>query len=425
MNWPTIIRSFLILAASTCAAQDEVGSEFTPIPIERVPPEASAPLSIAEAITIATSDHPQIKAAQLRVQSEQHRVFQETLGPNPVFGYTASEVGNDGELGQQGLFYSQEFVRGQKLALSAAVRQIDVEIAQVKRSVDQLKIAAETREAFINAAYAQERLHLLNRLQQPLVNAASMVERLVASGELGTSSSLQSKIEVNRNQLNIRQMEVRLKRNRERLATVMGTKALSPKQRLATACLKPSENDFDSESIWQQITQRHPSLQLQQLSQQKARRTVNREAAEPTPNLQTQWTLQQDASTNHTVLGIQLGVELPFNDLNTGNINAARSDSMAASYGYEATMRDLRNRFVEVAGTIREIRQQVQMIENELTPLVLRNLDTTRKMFQLGEASYMDLLDSQRIYISQSLKTLDLLRDLAHANAQLKSLLIQ
>lgn len=422
MKWPAFINSLLILGLPICAAQDEVVSEFEAVPVTTAP----APnLTMAEAVSIATSDHPGLKAAQLQVQSEQHRVFQETLPPNPVFGYTASEVGNDGELGQQGLFYSQEFVRGQKQSLSAAVRQVDVQIARTQRAVDRLKIAAATRAAFIDAAYAQERLNLLTRLQQPLDNAVNVVEQLVNTGELGTSAALQSQLEASRNRLSISQMKVRLKVSRERLATIIGSQQLPENQRLASACLKPSGVDFDPESVWQQIIRQHPSLQLDELSQQKALRSVNREAAEPIPNLQTQWSLQQDAATNHTVFGIQLGVELPLNDPNTGNINAARSESFAASQRYQATQRSLRQKFVKVAGTIQEIRQQVQMIEDELSPMALRNLETTRKMFQLGEASYMDLLNSQRIYISQSLTTLDLLRDLARADARLKSLLIE
>ena len=46
------------------------------------------------------------------------RRLQACRRPNPTVGYVASEIGNDGKAGQQGVFVEQEFIRGNKLELS-------------------------------------------------------------------------------------------------------------------------------------------------------------------------------------------------------------------------------------------------------------------------------------------------------------------
>ena len=53
--------------------------------------------------------------------------WQVTRKPNPFVGYSASEVGNEGRAGQQGVYFSQEIVTANKLGLNDQVAGWEIE----------------------------------------------------------------------------------------------------------------------------------------------------------------------------------------------------------------------------------------------------------------------------------------------------------
>src|SRR5690606_1531888 len=98
-------------AAAQSPAADAATWEIQP-PVEWViPPEGdSAGRSEAERLVqIALVQHPALAAAEAEIEREAGQRYQSTRKPNPSVGYVASEMGNEGRAGQQGLYLSQEW----------------------------------------------------------------------------------------------------------------------------------------------------------------------------------------------------------------------------------------------------------------------------------------------------------------------------
>lgn len=380
-------------------------------------------LTIDGAVAAALQNHPYLQASEAAIQRQQHLVYQATRKPNPTVGYIASEVGNDGEAGQQGVFLSQNIIRGDKLCLSGQVRQRDVAIAMQQLAVRRQQVVADARLAFIDVAVAQERLKLLKRLQRSLDRAVAAVQRLLQSGELSVTSALQSRLEAQRNTMLMHQTETQLDVARARLAAMLGQASVYGD--VHENALLPGGEVTAFEDLWLNISSGSPELALAQCRYDKTHSQVRREQAEPTPDLQTQWSLQQDASTDYTVLGIQIGVELPLRDNNAGAISAARADTWRTHHEIEAVRRSLRQRLVFNAGQQQQSREQLAAIKGELEALARENLQTTQKAFALGEASYLDLLNAQRAYIRLSLDTLKLYQQFAVAETHLQTFLVR
>jgi len=386
-------------------------------------PPPSADLLIDAVVNMAIDNHPALQAASAAIDREQNQVFQVTRRPNPTVGYLASEVGNDGQAGQQGMFISQNIVRGGKLCLNGQVRQRDVTIATQQLEVARQQIIADARLAFLDVAYAQEQLKLLQRLQASLDRAVDAVKRLVDSGELSLSSKLQSRLEAERNAMEVRKTRMQLKIAKSKLAALIGRPEILAD--VAENALLPIDRDINPEEFWLAISNGSPELSLAQCRYDKSHWQVRREEAEPIPDLQTQWSVQHDTSTDFTVVGIQIGVELPIHDNNSGAIGAARSDTWRTQHEIEALRRSLRQRLAMVAGQRQQAAQQLKTIKEELEDLARENLQTTQKAFALGEATYLDLLNAQRAYIRLSLDTLLLYQQLAVAETHLDTFLIR
>lgn len=400
--------------------------ELTAVDIDGVTGDtkaATSRLTLDDAVATALGNHPQLQAAAAAVRSQQHLVYQVTRKLNPTFGYAAAEVGNEGQAGQQGVFLYQDFVRGNKLNLNGQVQQRAVLIAQHELEVQRRQISADVRLEFIDVAVAQERLKVLHRLQLSLDRAVTSVQRLVDSGEVSLSSSLQSKLEAQRNQMKIGQTQTQLAAAQGRLAALLGWESLA--MEVETKELLPETAVPTFDELWPQLSSSSPEVLLANCRYARSQWQVRREIAEPIPNLQTQWLLQQDASTKNTVVGIQLGWELPIINNNSGAINAARATTWQTHYEIEALQRSLRQRLVFTLGQLQQADQQLKIIKEQLESLARENLQRTQQAFSLGEAGYLDLLNAQRAYISLSLETLQLYRQHAVAEAHLATSLVR
>lgn len=416
------VTIILLLACCVSVSADES------LPIDSVAPADGEPttggvLTIDHAVSLALSNNPAIRAAETSVVQQQHLVYQVTRKPNPTVGYLAAEVGNGGQAGQQGVFLSQNFVRGDKLGLNGHVQQREVSIAAHELQIRRLRVEADARLAFIEVAVTQERLKLLNRLQTSLDRAVVTVQRLVNVGESSLSASLQSKLEAQRNTMRIHLTENQSTVARHKLATALGRDKLG--QPVVATVLLPRESSVDVEQAWADVLATSPELAVATSQLDRSQWKVRREQAQPIPNLQTQWSIQQDAATHYAVIGIQLGVTLPVLNDNTGAINAARADTWRTHHEIDAVRRSLRQRLLTTVGRLQQADQQLKTIKGELESLARENLLTTQRAFALGEASYLDLLNAQRSYIWLSLDTLDLYQQRSIAESHLHTALVQ
>ncbi|HIK95202.1 MAG TPA: TolC family protein [Planctomycetes bacterium] len=416
------ITHILLFACCVSVSADET------LPIDSAAPTDGKPtahtvLTIDHAVSLALSNNPAIQAAETSVVQQRHLVYQVTRKPNPTVGYLASEVGNEGQAGQQGVFLSQNIVRGNKLCLDGHVQQRDVSIAAHELQIRRFRVESDARLAFIEVAVTQERLKLLNRLQTSLDRAVGTVLRLVSAGESSLSASLQSKLEAQRNAMRIQLTENQSTVARRKLATALGRDTLN--QPVVAAVLLPKESSIDIQQAWADVLVTSPELAVATSRLDRSQWKVRREQAEPVPDLQTQWSIQQDAATHYAVVGIQLGVALPVRNDNTGAINAARADTWRTHHEIDAVRRSLRQRLLTTVGQLQQADQQLKTIKGELESLARENLLTTQRAFALGEASYLDLLNAQRAYIRLSLDTLDLYQQRSIAESHLQTALVQ
>jgi cobalt-zinc-cadmium efflux system outer membrane protein len=62
-------------------------------------------LTLEELERLALANNPTLAQAQARIQAARGNWVQVEIKPNPVIGYAANEIGNEGEAGQQGIIF--------------------------------------------------------------------------------------------------------------------------------------------------------------------------------------------------------------------------------------------------------------------------------------------------------------------------------
>lgn len=377
---------------------------------------------ITSLVQTALTNSPAVQQSLADVQKAKGLRFQSTRSPNPVAGYTASEVGNEGRGGQQGIFWSQTFRRSEKLDLNHQIGSWDVEASVRAWQAQQKRVTGNVQLRWYAAAAAAEQITLLKKLQKVLQNAVNTTKSLSDAGETSRTPYLQAQLELRRNELNIRNAESELEAARKQLAAVVGASVLDIP--LEFSGLSDSIQVADEDFYLTDLLSNSPELHLVRARISQHQSNVCRQQVEPKTDLQTQFSVQYDDATNYTVSGIQLGVTLPLFDRNQGNISAANADYLRAIQEVRRKEMELGTRAAAAYRDYTVASREVATIVAELVPLAKENLKATLQSFRIGESTYQSLLTAQRSYVELMVSRIDALRRVRQAEAMLNSYLL-
>ena len=125
---------------------------------ERVPELGALPgMTLAQLEDMAARCNPTLAQAAARVQAAHGQYVQAGLYPNPVVGYQASEIGDEGRAGQQGGFIGQEVVTAGKLRLNRDIASQEIRQAEYAWEAQRFRVLSDVRRAFYDVLVAQRR----------------------------------------------------------------------------------------------------------------------------------------------------------------------------------------------------------------------------------------------------------------------------
>lgn len=380
-------------------------------------------LTLADAVGLALAQHPRLQSAQAAIQREQGETFQAGRRPNPTVGYSSSEVGNEGQAGQQGVYVSQLFRRGEKIPLDVEVQRWNVAMARADHDLAICRVEVNVSQRFLAAALAQRRLALRQRRQANLDKAVERTDQLVAGGFLKRPVLLSLRLQARRHHVTVEQQQRAADTALWRLGAAMSVDA-SPAA-VATDLLEMPAQSWDFETLWADLRARSPQRAKACAEHQRSLWVVRRQDVEPIGDVNTQLTMQHDTSTDTAVVGIQVGVEVPVHDRNRGARSAARADTRRSHTDVQAIELQLRGRLAEVFRRHEAARQYVEASRRELQPLAAENLTVVKNAYDNNEATVQELLDAQQAEVDLQLTQLQAQHDLALAMVDLHTCLVR
>ena len=395
-----------VLAVLTASLNPLVGLSAEPVPAatsRTATPASNSESATAQGITIdrlealALQHNPTLEQARADTWKTHGRYVQAGLYPNPEVGYAASEIGNEGESGQQGGYIQQEFVFGGKLGLSQNVASAEREAADHALLLQELRVRNNVRLEYYAILVAERNLDLAQQLHAVAGNAAKLATIRSEQGEASRLDELQARGEQQRAAVAVAQAKNAVEAAWRRLRAIVGAPSLT-RQPLAGNIEQHDIPESSHDELLSQLQSTSPQIRLAEARIDRAQAAVARAEVEPIPNVTVQNVLQYDTATKYTVVGLQATLPLPVFDRNQGNITEAENEWIRASREVDRMRLEQQRRMATRWQQFADARIQVRQYRSEVLPTVSETLKLTRAAYEAGEADYLRLLTAQRSY---------------------------
>lgn len=399
-----------------------------PPPPESIPQGAAGPqesercYSLEQLEAMALANNPTLVQAAAQVRAAQGQWLQSGLRPNPIAGYQASEVGNEGLSGQQGAFISQEIVRRRKLQLSRTANSRAVVQAQQGLVAQRWRVLNDVRSEFFNVLVAQRALELTQELVEIGRRGVETTQNLFRGEQIAYVDVLQAHVEFDAAQIALENARNRQAAAWRRLAADVGVPSLVACK--LTGDLRPPAEKLDFEQTLSRLLAESPELASAWAGVARARATLERARVEPRPNVVAQLGIQRDNHTHDTIGNVQIGIPLPILDANQGNIQTAFADLRNAQAEVGRVELSLRNRLASAFETYSNARNQVDKYAQDILPDSRKALDLIAKGYEQQQFSFLTLLTAQRTFAQASLAYLQALQQLGVSRVAIEGLML-
>ena len=396
----------------------------TPEP-ETVPPgEAEKMLSLADLEQMALASNPSVARASALVGAARGNWIQVGLPPNPSIGYDGQQLGSGGRAEQQGVLFSQEFVRGGKLRLNRAIADRELALAQQELAAQQQRVLTDVRIAFYQVLLAQRAIDLTENLLGISAKGVETVETLFRAKEANRADVLQAQLEVENARILARNARNRHTAAWQGLTAVAGDPKLPPQPLAGDAFAAPLDIDF--QETLQYIQTASPEVAAAAMEIDRARAALDRARVEPVPNVSVQGLVNviDNGIGGRPDAGITVSVPIPLFNRNQGAILQSQHQFAAAERALQQLELGIQNRLAAAYERYTNARYQVERYRTAILPAASESLDLMRKTYEAGETNYVSFLVAQRTYFQTNINYLEAIQALRIAEAEIEGLLL-
>lgn len=372
-------------------------------------------MTLADFESFALANNPTIR--QLAATTQKAAGFRQQVGlkANPVIGYDAAQLADEGT-DQHTAFISQEFVTGGKLELNRRVLNEALRAQLFELEAQQQRVRTDINIAFYAALAAQQRVALTTDFQSVGSKGFELAEIRKRAQEASQIEVLQAKIQMNQVDLAKQQAEVNYAAAWRELAALAGNPSLAP---------VPLVGSFDGEIQavdWNAtrsiMLSGSPEYMAAQTRVQQARANLERQGVQAIPNVNVTMASGIDNSTHSGLINLQVGVPIPVFNKNQGNIAAARAEYCRAMMEVSRIENSIQQRLAVVSNTFDSSLAAVNKYEDEILPSARETLSLAEDAYRAGEFSFLEVLIVRRTYFESNIQYLEAQVQLAQANAQ-------
>jgi cobalt-zinc-cadmium efflux system outer membrane protein len=425
--------SFPVQARANPTAQTRLiaHQEEVPGPHEHaesiIPPVAAAEehaaLALEDLEQMAMANNPTLVQANAQVQAEHGAAYQAGLPFNPVIGYTSEQIGVNGTAGElQGGFISQEIVTGGKLRLSRAKWAQRAQIAETNLHAQQQRVLNDLRAQFYRTLAAQRVVEIHRKLVANGEDNVQTHREMLNLGQTTASAALQAEVELRRDQLKLKDAENESQHAWRSLAALAGVPQLAPATLQGTLAIDQEPLDYDSARA--QLLSNSPELAA---ARQKIRHdeiAVERERAEPIPNVLVEARAGRNFDSNDTTAGVSVGLRLPVFDRNRGTIQQAQADLTRAHAEAQRLELELQTRLAAEYRTYLSAWQRVEEYQTTMLPKAQEAHALLAQSYQERRAPWVDVVAAQRLQMTLDVEYVDSLKTYRESDIAIRGMLL-
>lgn len=376
-----------------------------PVLLALAPASNAQSVGYEEALRAATSDQPQVRTSELRLDARREIADAADELPDPRLRASIQNLPVSGpaafELNRQlptqiqvGIEQEIPNLAKRRARFGMAEADIDLAAAQLRQTSYRVRVGAGM--AWISLAYAQRALTVADDALAEIERLVPLARSSVAAGSARPAESL----EVRRAVLEVEDMRTRIEADRETAQAMLSRYTALPN---ATATGTIPSADLDPEGL-RAMLQSNPELvvALAQVRQAEARSDLARSERRPDFGVNVSYG-RRDPDFGD-VVSVMGSITLPiFADRRQNpRVAAADTEAAAAQSARADRLRELEAQFETDLAAWRSAYRQWQRATDELLPLAESRVDLERASFAAGRADLLDIIDA--------IKTLAMLR---------------
>lgn len=372
-------------------------------------------MSLAEFESLALGNNPTIQELAATTQKAAGFRTQVGLRANPTVGYQGNQLADQGT-DQHTVFISQTFITADKLELNRRVLNEALRAQLFQLEAQKYRVATDVRVKFYEALAAQRRIKQIRGFQSVADKGLELAELRKKAKEGSQLDVVQAKVQKNEIDLALQQAEVNYAGTWRELSALAGFPELSPVE--LSGELPESVSTLDWTELGSTLMLSSPEYQSALTRVSQARANLERQNAQPIPNVDVQLAAGADNGTGSSLINLQVGVPIPVFNKNQGNIAAARAELLRASKEVERIENSIKARIGVVSRDYDASLAAVKKYRSEILPNAKEGLDLAEVAYKAGQTSFVQVLVARRTYFDTNLQYIAAQAQLAQAAAR-------
>jgi cobalt-zinc-cadmium efflux system outer membrane protein len=393
----------------------QTGSDL-PAPELLVEVVRQQPMTFVEFIDMADKTNPTLVQSQRNVDRSKEQARQVSLPPNPIIGYSGDHIrGGSYHGGEEGAFFSQEFVLGRKLALRRDVYRAEGRSNEFAVEIQRARIHNDVGRAFFDTLAAQQSVVIHDRLLKVALDAETNAHELERNGQADASEVLTAEIAAEQAKVDFVHSQRMFLAAFAQLATYAGQRSLAPHP-LTGELVEPPQLDPDGAVVTDM--QDSPAVKQAQANVTLAEARLKDAKREKVPNLNLkagEWYSGEELGETGIKTGwmsfAEAGVQIPLWNRNQGNVGAARAELERAHQDVTRTQLLTRNRAEPYAQQYQTARYTAEKYRTEMLPRARRAYQLEVMKYQQMAQAYPHVLTAQHLLFTLQLTYIQALNE--------------
>ena len=384
----------------------------------------SESLVLSVAISTALGQHPEIKALEWALKSEESRLTQAGLIPNPEVEMEVEDISSSGDESWMAdatvsLLVTQPVELGGKRSKRQQGAELELKLAELELESLRLSVIHDVKTAFSDVLIAGEKMVLFQGFLETSRQLREAVSQRIQAGKVSPLEGLKTEVEFKLSEMDFENAKREYELTLRRLASAMGTSVVPA---------GPVTGDLDILAVLpplerlEPLLATHPDQQKRQVEGDVRDLQYRSEKAAGWPDLSVGAGFHHDRASGDNAYSVRLGIPVALFDRNQGNIRAAtfqikrwheeaRAAEMAAQMALHENYQAL---------SISHARALI--LKTRIIPSAREALEAARDGYNQGKFGYLEVLDAQRTWFEVNADYLDTLAETIQAEAGIEYL---
>ena len=384
-------------------------------------------VTFAEAVELALSRNPRLKACDAAIAAAAARERQADALPNPEIEAEVEDIGLRGD--ERGLDASVYTVRavqtielGHKRASRRRAASLEVDLARWDLEAEGLILVDEVRARFLDLLTAQERVRIVSASHELARKIRDTAAERVRSGKVSPLELTKAEVDLTVRRVDLGRAERGRAAARAALAALWNAPLKGVLTLHAQGDLRQLPQLPDLAALEAALT-RNPDLARWETEGELTQATVAQEQAASIPDLTLSAGFAHEQGSGSASVVFAVSLPLPLFDRNRGNIAAAMAEGDKTRQAQRAVAIALR---AELAGQWQELQAataDAAAMEAEVLPGARKAFGATQQAYQSGKLEYLAVLDAQQTLFAAEMQWLEALSAVHRATARIERLI--